>query len=753
MSAAIQSAYAALRAGISVVPVRVDETKAPAVREWKPFQTERVAVDDVPSLFAGRAVGIIGGVISGNLEILDFESEAAFSEYVRRAQESGLGELLERVSAGYTVRTGGGGYHVAYRCAEPVAKSHKLARSRGGELLVETRGEGGYAVAPGSPAATHETGREYTFERGDFHTLATVTADEREDLLALARSLDEEERRPAHDPRATVARFSARGRLYDGESPGDAYSAQTTWDDVLVPHGWRRLHTDAAGVTYWRRPGKKRGVSATTGVHGGEYLYVFTTSTVFDAERGYSRFAAHAILDHGGDFNACARSLYERGFGGPASSSVADVVDLSMLLEQRKAPQEPGIPAHLYRVDGLVGDLARYLIDGARYPQPELALGASLAAVATILGRKVRSESGLRTNLYVLGVAPQGAGKEFARATIKDVYRRIDAFAHVAHDKLASDAAIWSALEEEPASLFLLDEIGRLFARLNARNAPAHIESQVDAYLTLYSQAGQVVVSKSYADATRRTEIVEPCLSIYGTTVPSNFYAALTGAEVTSGFLSRFLVFESTQYPDPVEPKTRDVPSKILGAFTRWHEQPLHGGNLEAAIRNAQPEPYTVPAYADAEAAFVDLELRMRARARSAVDRGEEPGVEVRVGENARKLALVVACGCDPVAPAIDASTARWACELAEHLADAFTAQLSKRAGDSERERQVKTLAAWLASRKTVTRSEITVRFQSWPRRDREEILADLIDSGRAAIEDVPATGRGRPAKMVRWLK
>ena len=139
--------------------------------------------------------------------------------------------------------------------------------------------------------------------------------------------------------------------------------------------------------------------------------------------------------------------------------------------------------------------------------------------------------------------------------------------------------------------------------------------------------------------------------------------------------------------------------------------------------------------------------------ARNAVGRGEARGVGVRGGENVWVIALGVACGCGQVGPGFDGWTAGWACELAEHLADAFTAQLSKSAGDSERERHVKTIAAWLASRKTVTRSEITVRFQSWPRRDREEILADLIDSGPAAIEDVPATGRGRPAKMVRWLK
>jgi hypothetical protein len=60
----------------------------------------------------------------------------------------------------------------------------------------------------------------------------------------------------------------------------------------------------------WRRPGKRGpGISATTNYAGNGLLYVFSTATIFEPERGYTKFTAYALLEHGGDFAAAARSL------------------------------------------------------------------------------------------------------------------------------------------------------------------------------------------------------------------------------------------------------------------------------------------------------------------------------------------------------------------------------------------------------------------------------------------------------------
>lgn len=97
-------------------------------------------------------------------------------------------------------------------------------------------------------------------------------------------------------------------------SPGDDFADRTDWGDIL-PTGWRRSGR-VGDVEYWTRPGKRAGVSATVNFGGKENLYVFSTNaSPFEPEKSYSKFAAYALLKHGGDFSAAARALRAAGYG------------------------------------------------------------------------------------------------------------------------------------------------------------------------------------------------------------------------------------------------------------------------------------------------------------------------------------------------------------------------------------------------------------------------------------------------------
>jgi hypothetical protein len=74
-------------------------------------------------------------------------------------------------------------------------------------------------------------------------------------------------------------------------------------------------------LTYWRRPGKGEGISATTNYAGSGLLYVFSTNAApFEADTAYSAFAAFAMLEHDGDYTAAARALAKRyGLASPST--------------------------------------------------------------------------------------------------------------------------------------------------------------------------------------------------------------------------------------------------------------------------------------------------------------------------------------------------------------------------------------------------------------------------------------------------
>ena len=313
----IEQALRLTKDGISVIPIRPDGTKAPAIREWKSYQKKIANPEALEPWFSnGNGIAVIGGKVSGNLEILDFDDPDAAKSWTDLLKEEGYSQLLEKLPV---VMTPTGGFHVYYRCEEPVEGNQKLAQKNGPdgqtEVMIETRGEGGYVVAPGSPRACHSNGKLYELVRGDLSNIPRITAEERTRLLDAARSLNAiiKPKRIVRGPSAGV-----------GNRPGDDFNQRGTWEEILTPHGWEPVR-NRGETTDWRRPGKGHGISATTNHAGSDLLYNFSSNGhPFESETAYSKFAAYTLLNHNDDFKAAARALASEGYGENTTSDISD---------------------------------------------------------------------------------------------------------------------------------------------------------------------------------------------------------------------------------------------------------------------------------------------------------------------------------------------------------------------------------------------------------------------------------------------
>jgi putative DNA primase/helicase len=185
-------------AGLSVIPIQANGSKAPAwdllprgpdgKATWKPYQAEFPLADELDDWFEDghNGIAIICGAISGGLEVIDFEEVAVFEQWRERVEAEAPG-LVQRMPVFQTPRPG---RHVYYRCSHAEG-SQKLARTADGRTLIERKGEGGYVLAPGSPAACHPSGRLYEHLSGPPLTaIPLITPDERALLLAAVRSFD-----------------------------------------------------------------------------------------------------------------------------------------------------------------------------------------------------------------------------------------------------------------------------------------------------------------------------------------------------------------------------------------------------------------------------------------------------------------------------------------------------------------------------------------------------------------------------------
>ncbi|GLY81858.1 phage/plasmid primase, P4 family [Actinoallomurus iriomotensis] len=325
--------------GIAVLPVRGDGTKAPAVN-WRDYQhtpPTRQQVEDWARRHHG--VGVITGAVSGELEMLELEGRAVdaglLTELLQLAGAAGLGDLLQQLLTGYLERTPSGGVHILYRVTGAAARPNTKLASRPAyeheltdderrtrerqpgkvfrRVLLETRGEGGFVVVAPTAARCHPTGRPWELLAGGPATIPTITGEQRDALYELAKAFDQTP--PPPEPIRFLQPSDDREHAAGGISPGDDYEARTDWADILGPAGWT-LVFHRGTTRYWRRPGKRDGLSATTGARDDrDRLYVFTTSTEFEAEVPYTKFGAYALMNHAGDHSAAAKALQAAGYG------------------------------------------------------------------------------------------------------------------------------------------------------------------------------------------------------------------------------------------------------------------------------------------------------------------------------------------------------------------------------------------------------------------------------------------------------
>jgi putative DNA primase/helicase len=161
--------------------------------------------------------------------------------------------------------------------------------------------------------------------------------------------------------------------------PGDDFNVRADWMSIMVPHGWDYVYS-RGGTQYLRRPGKSDGISATIGhsTDGMERLYVFTSSTEFEPNTPYTKFAAYTLLEHRGDYAAAGRALRAQGFGSAASPFTAAT--------------PPATRAGLNQAGAeLVSALESQEVDGTPASVTVLASPKDPTAVMDTLGRRLDS--------------------------------------------------------------------------------------------------------------------------------------------------------------------------------------------------------------------------------------------------------------------------------------------------------------------------------------------------------------------------
>ncbi len=424
----------------------------------------------------------------------------------------------------------------------------------------------------------------------------------------------------------------------------------------------------------------------------------------------------------------------------------------------QKKSQRP-IPAEIFQLSGALKDMVEWVTKTANKPQPFLALGASLAALGAAMGRRYATPTDLRSNVYVVGVAASGSGKEHARRCTRDLFHHAGIEPMIGGDRIASGPAIATALKRSPSVIFQLDEFGNMLrAIMGQANPPKHLAEIMTNLTQLATSASSVFAGTEYANPMEvqkkkkknsafddddeddmpppPTTIINPHVCINATTTPGQFWEALRGGAIADGSIARYLIFSTDQnYPDSQFNPSSDPPQRLTDKVKAMATAQAGHGIASITAYNIAPTPRVVPYGDGAEDFVLALDRKQTARLREH-EMSPLAAIIARTLEHTLKIGLIAAVSDDPYDPVIERRHLEWASWVVDHcISDVLTAARDEIADTGTESAKKRLLNVIRDAGGSIGKRELTRKTQNLRAREREEYLKDLIDAGMVAQE------------------
>lgn len=293
--------------GIKVAPFK---DKAP----YKVYSVDDLRAQPINRLNANEYFGDAPqlAILTGEgLEMIDVDLKYDVSRRLQHellmAIKCSLPDLFSKIVMERTVN---GGLHLYYRChtiegnkklAQRSAIPEELAKGEKVKVLIETRGEKGCSVCYPTPG--------YDLIQGEFSEIPTISAEERDFIHAICRSFNQVQS-------ATTANGNAQSQHSRPDAPWNEFNR-------LNDYRWMLAKLEANGFKFVEETREyllilRDGSSARTSgkiFKQTNILYLFSTSTQFEAEKSYTAFDVLCKLDYNNDKKSCAEALAKEGIG------------------------------------------------------------------------------------------------------------------------------------------------------------------------------------------------------------------------------------------------------------------------------------------------------------------------------------------------------------------------------------------------------------------------------------------------------
>ncbi len=314
-------------------------------------------------------------------------------------------------------------------------------------------------------------------------------------------------------------------------------------------------------------------------------------------------------------------------------------------------------PPDLFDVPGFIGDVMKFSLKYAPFPNRPLAFAGAIALQAHLAARKVQTPTGLRTNPYIIALAKSGVGKDFPRSVNQRILESVGK-----EDEIIETVSSGQGLEDEmlvrPAALWQSDEFYSVLQEV-VQDTTGQKQTLMKYLLTLFTSANKNVMTRVKAGCSK-AKIPCPNLTLYATTTPSGFFDTLSPRFLNDGMYARLDIIIGESRCDGQTKILSDLPTGIVEKATAWANfKPRGSGNMDIA---AMTVPYAPDAVTLVEQLRRD-ETAMYRKSEREDDIDWKLSVWSRACENALRYALVYSCSIadKPENAVITADVVRWA--------------------------------------------------------------------------------------------
>ncbi len=319
------------------------------------------------------------------------------------------------------------------------------------------------------------------------------------------------------------------------------------------------------------------------------------------------------------------------------------------------------LPESLYHVPGFIHDVMKFCLDTAPSPQPELALACAIALQGHLAGRKVECLGGIRTNTYIIMLAPSGSGKNHPRRVVRRILAKVGLNNEIFEDT-SSGQGIEDLLVATPKVLWLSDEIYEMLQSIISDKTGTK-EKVMKILLTLHTSAGDDYTTRVKA-GTKGTTVNCPHLTMLGACTTEGFFKSINEPFIGHGMFARMELFPSETQPEPKIPgNLNNIPVNIEHHALQWKNfNPIGSGNIDIVVKEVVGDKSVM-------SLLREYQLEAFREKKKLQDNGEPDwklSLWSRAFESIVRFALIYACSEAkvPDATTLSVSGLRWAHEL-----------------------------------------------------------------------------------------